>query len=95
MRRRKETPAQLAANIVEEVILTDGDNFLETMHHQYSWWQNALVDVKLFWLMCTVAVGVSTYVLISLMMFMHNAISALSHWISTVSMREHYHLDCC
>ncbi len=39
---------QVAADIVEQVLRTGGEPYLETMQHQLSWWQLSLVDVKLF-----------------------------------------------
>ena len=41
-------PAQLAADIVERVVATGGEPFLDTKAQTLSWWQLSLLDVKLF-----------------------------------------------
>lgn len=38
---------QLAADVVERVLMTGGDAYLETRHHALHWWQLCLLDVKL------------------------------------------------
>ena len=45
-------PAELAADIVEQVILTGGDGYLNTREPYLSWWQLSLLDVKLFLAAC-------------------------------------------
>ena len=42
------TPAQQAADVVERVIATKGDDYLETQQHTLWWWQLAMLDVQLF-----------------------------------------------
>ncbi len=39
-------PAQLAADVVERVIATGGEHYLETHQHKLTWWQLSLLDVK-------------------------------------------------
>ncbi len=41
-------PAQLAADIVERVVATGGEPYLDTKAQTLSWWQLSLLDVKLF-----------------------------------------------
>ncbi len=41
-------PVQLAADIVERVLVTKGDPYLQTHEHVLSWLQSSLLDVKLF-----------------------------------------------
>ena len=41
-------PAQVAADVVEQVLRTGAEPYLETMQHKLSWWQLSLLDVKLF-----------------------------------------------
>lgn len=38
-------PAQKAADIVEKVLLTEGEEYLQTEQHALAWWQNSLLDV--------------------------------------------------
>lgn len=38
---------QLAADVVERVLMTGGDTYLETRQHALHWWQLCLLDVKL------------------------------------------------
>lgn len=40
-------PAQLAADVVERVVATGGEQYLETQMGSLSWWQLAMFDVKL------------------------------------------------
>lgn len=42
------TSAQQAADVVERVILTEGEDYLETQQHTLWWWQLAMLDVKVF-----------------------------------------------
>ena len=39
--------AQLAADVVERVLLTGGEKYLDTREHEMAWWQLSLLDVKL------------------------------------------------
>ena len=48
LRSKPRHPAQLAADVVEGVIATSGDRYLETRHHALPWWQLSLLDVKAF-----------------------------------------------
>ncbi|KAK9840269.1 hypothetical protein WJX74_006518 [Apatococcus lobatus] len=38
-------PAEKAADIVEKVLLTEGEEHLQTGQHTLRWWQNSLIDV--------------------------------------------------
>ena len=40
-------PAQLAADVVERVVATGGEQYLETQMGSLTWWQLAMLDVKL------------------------------------------------
>ena len=40
-------PAQLAADVVERVVATGGEQYLETQMGSLIWWQLAMLDVKL------------------------------------------------
>ena len=42
------TSAERAVNIVEQVLATNGEDYLETRQSKLYWWQLALLDVKLF-----------------------------------------------
>ena len=46
LRNRPRHPAQLAADVVERVIATGGEHYLETHQHKLTWWQLSLLDVK-------------------------------------------------
>lgn len=48
LRNRPRHSAELAADVVERVLATGGDDYLSTAEHTLSWWQLSLVDVKLF-----------------------------------------------
>ena len=48
LQNKPRHPAELAADVVERVLATDGDMYLETMQHALSWWQLSLLDVKAF-----------------------------------------------
>jgi len=48
LRNKPRQPAELAADVVERVLTTDGDMYLETLQHALSWWQLSLIDVKAF-----------------------------------------------
>ena len=45
---------QLAADIVERAIATDGELYLQTRQHTLSWWQLSLLDVKAFLILVAV-----------------------------------------
>ena len=45
-------PAELAADVVERVIATGGEGYLNTQEPYLSWWQLSLLDVKLFLAAC-------------------------------------------
>jgi len=55
LHNKPRSPTQLAADVVEQVLRTDGDPYLRTMEHKLTWWQLALLDVKLFLAMVVVA----------------------------------------
>ena len=38
---------QLAADVVERVLLTDGEKYLDTRELELAWWQLSMLDVKL------------------------------------------------
>ncbi len=46
LRNRPRHPAQLAADVVERVIATGGEHYLDTHQHKLTWWQLSLLDVK-------------------------------------------------
>ena len=46
LRNKPRHPAQLAADVVERVIATGGEQYLETHQHELTWWQLSLLDVK-------------------------------------------------
>lgn len=48
LRSKPRHPVQQAADIVEQVLATDGDMYLQTKQHTLPWWQLSLLDVKLF-----------------------------------------------
>ena len=51
-------PVQLAADIVERIMATSGDPYLNTKARDLSWWQLSLLDVKAFLLLVvTLAAG--------------------------------------
>ena len=47
---------ELAADVVERVIATGGETYLQTYEHKLRWWQMSLLDVKLFLGFVTVVV---------------------------------------
>ena len=49
-------PVELAADVVERVIATGGETYLQTYEHKLRWWQLCLLDVKLFLACVTVVV---------------------------------------
>lgn len=48
MRNKRRQPMELAADVVEHVLDTEGDPYMHTKQHVLSWWQLSLLDVKLF-----------------------------------------------
>ena len=52
---KPRSPAQQAADVVEHVLATGGEDYLDTAEHLYSWWQLALLDVYLFLFISTAA----------------------------------------
>ena len=50
-----QTPAQQAADVVERVVLTEGEDYLETQQHALQWWQLAMLDVKVLLGLVTLA----------------------------------------
>ena len=73
---RPRKPVQLAADIVERALLTEGDRYLETHQHKLTWWQLSLLDVKVFLVMVIVA---ALALLAFLMMALGKALTRLSH----------------
>ena len=47
LRGKPRHPAQLAADVLERVVVTGGERYLSA-HHHLSWWQLNLLDVKAF-----------------------------------------------
>ena len=45
---RHQTPVQVAADVVERVLATGGEMYLETHEQHLRWWQLSMLDVKLF-----------------------------------------------
>ncbi len=43
--RKPRSPVQQAADVIEHVLSTGGEDYLETAQHLYAWWQLALLDV--------------------------------------------------
>ncbi len=74
-------PAELAADIVERVLVTGGDRYLDTKYHTLSWWQLSLLDVKLFLtaaaMLVIALIGGLLWLLIKLLM------SGLKAWYNT------------
>ena len=56
LHNKPRSPTQLAADVVEQVLRTGGDPYLQTMEHTLTWWQLSLIDVKLFIAMCVVLI---------------------------------------
>ncbi|DBB07554.1 TPA: hypothetical protein ACH3X3_009010 [Trebouxia sp. C0006] len=46
LRNRPRHPAQPAADVVERVIATGGEHYLETHQHRLTWWQLSLLDAE-------------------------------------------------
>ena len=53
---KPRTPVQLAADVIDRVIQTQGDPYLQTREHELTWWQLSLLDVKLFLTACALSV---------------------------------------
>ena len=49
--RRPQHPAEVAADVVERVLATGGEMYLQTQQHHLAWWQLSLLDVKAFLLL--------------------------------------------
>ena len=78
--RKPRTAAQQAADVIEHVLATDSEDYLETAQHTYAWWQLALLDVYAV-LLC-LAVAALSLVLV--------AIWSISQAILTLlGMRKH------
>ena len=45
MNGKPREPVQLAADVVERVMITKGDPYLQTKQHELPWWQLSLLDV--------------------------------------------------
>ena len=60
-------PVQLAADVVEQALATEGDRYLETQQHKLTWWEMSLLDVKLFLTILFIAVLVILGVVIKLL----------------------------
>jgi len=77
LHNKPRSPTQLAADVVEQVLRTDGDPYLQTMEHNLTWWQNSLIDVKLFLTVIIVAmlvlVGCTAWGLIATLKFVRQA----------------------
>ena len=56
-------PAELAADIVERVVATGAEPYLETRMHSLTWWQLTHLDVKLLLLMIAAVAIVATGIL--------------------------------
>lgn len=70
LQNKPRRPVQLAADIVERALNTDGEQYLQTQEHALPWWQLSLLDVKAF-LLLIVMIGLS--------------ILAFTVWIACVS----------
>lgn len=63
-------PAQVAADVVEQVLRTGAERYLETMQHKLTWWQLSLLDVKLFLAaLALVIMGFLVFIAITVMKF--------------------------
>ena len=52
---KPRTPAQRAADVVGHVLATEGESYLDTAEHLYTWWQLALLDIYIVILICVAA----------------------------------------
>ncbi len=43
--QKPRTAAEQAADVIEHALATDGEDYLGTAEHLYTWWQLALLDV--------------------------------------------------
>lgn len=75
------TPAQTAADVVERVIATGGDNYLQTQQSVLCWWQLAMLDVKL-------ALGLGILVVIGLLGFGLFLLTKVSNVLSRGTVRS-------
>ena len=62
--KRARHPAEVAADVVERVLATGGEMYLDTHQHHLSWWQLSLLDVKAFLLLLVIVVLVLIWVVI-------------------------------
>lgn len=85
LRTRSRHPAELAADVVEQVLATDGDMYLDTHEHHLSWWQLSLLDVKAFTLLCLLLlvalVGLTVWLAVL-------AAFAAVRWVRTRSVKD-------
>ena len=57
-------PVQLAADVVERVMATQGDLYLQTKQHELRWWQLSMLDVyAVVALVTLVPLGVIAYII--------------------------------
>ena len=83
MQNRPRHPAELAADVIENVLVTEGDNYLVTPEHEYTWWQLSLLDVKAFLLAVVLLVlGCVALVVRWIAKLLASKSSWLSSWIS-------------
>ena len=54
--KRARHPAEVAADVVERVLATGGEMYLDTHQQNLSWWQLSLLDVKAFLLLLVLVV---------------------------------------
>ena len=64
MQNRPRHPAELAADVVERVLLTQGDSYLVTPEHRFKWWQLSVLDVKAFLLLIVGLIGLLLWVFV-------------------------------
>ena len=62
LQNKPHHPVQLAADIVERALDTNGEQCSQTREHSLPWWQLSLLDVKAF-LLLIVMMGLSTLAL--------------------------------
>ena len=63
LQNKPRRPVQLAADIVETALNSNGEQYLQTREHALPWWQLSLLDVKAF-LFLIVMIGLSVLALI-------------------------------
>lgn len=80
LRNQPRHPVELAADVVERVLATDGDDFLATHEHMLSWWQLSLLDVKLLLLsVAMLLLGLTAILFCGLVMGLLSAGKRLLH----------------